>query len=198
MYHKCYQEPEPITIVIRKDGIEIQSIPGPDRSISDENLERLELRSHTYRNKRLCDFLKGLDLTEGMNTGIPNICNAMEWNGSSMPIHPDFLPIVTTDESDDSTGRRDSETLKKDVLEVLRREGRLTSGTLSRKLGYSKITGLFHSCLNELMESGHVTYEYPDNPRHPKQRCVTSGDDHLLTMIQTTSSSWTIWSIPTV
>lgn len=36
VYHKSYQEHEPVTIRIEKDKIEITSVPGPDKSISDD------------------------------------------------------------------------------------------------------------------------------------------------------------------
>lgn len=39
VYHKSYQIPEPITIRIEKDKIEITSLPGPDRSISDDDIK---------------------------------------------------------------------------------------------------------------------------------------------------------------
>ena len=39
-----------------------------------------------YRNRRIGDFLKGLELTEGRGTGFPIIYDAMERNGSPKPI----------------------------------------------------------------------------------------------------------------
>lgn len=39
-------------------------------------------RSRRYRNRRLGDFLKELDLTEGRSTGIPTIQSALKENGS--------------------------------------------------------------------------------------------------------------------
>lgn len=40
------------------------------------------LRSRRYRNRRLGDFLKELDLTEGRATGIPTIQKKLRENGS--------------------------------------------------------------------------------------------------------------------
>ena len=40
------------------------------------------LHSRRYRNRRLGDFLKELDLTEGRSTGIPTIQNELKKNGS--------------------------------------------------------------------------------------------------------------------
>ena len=42
----------------------------------------MSLRSRRYRNRRLGEFLKELDLTEGRATGIPTIQEELEANGS--------------------------------------------------------------------------------------------------------------------
>ena len=39
-----------------------------------------------YRNRRIGEFLKELDLTEGRSTGIPKILRVMRENGSPTPI----------------------------------------------------------------------------------------------------------------
>ena len=66
LYHRDYKEREPVEITIEPDRISILSYSGPDRSISMESLKEANmLRSRRYRNRRLGDFLKELDLTEG-------------------------------------------------------------------------------------------------------------------------------------
>ncbi|OYP58658.1 hypothetical protein CIL02_13820 [Prevotella sp. P3-122] len=70
-------------ITIEPDRISILSYSGPDRSISMESLKEANmLRSRRYRNRRLGDFLKELDLTEGRATGIPTIQKKLRENGS--------------------------------------------------------------------------------------------------------------------
>lgn len=86
VYHKSYQSYDPITIRIEKEQIEITSIPGPDRSISDDDIKSYNLRSRRYRNRRIGDFLKDLNLVEGRNTGFPTAISAIKNNGSPMPI----------------------------------------------------------------------------------------------------------------
>lgn len=71
IYHKSYQIHEPVTVRIETDKIEIISVPGPDRSISDEDIKNYQMRTRRYRNRRIGDFLKELHLVEGRNTGIP-------------------------------------------------------------------------------------------------------------------------------
>ena len=86
VYHKSYQIGEPITVVVTPDRMEITSLPGPDRTITDEDIKNRRMVSRRYRNRRIGDFLKELKLVEGRNTGIPTILRAMEVNGSKPPV----------------------------------------------------------------------------------------------------------------
>ena len=107
-YHRDYMSCEPITIEIEPDCINIISFPGIDRSISQKTImEGRRFISRYYRNRRLGEFLKELDLSEGHSTGIPTIQDELEKNGSPraefftdedrratrirIPIHPAFL-----------------------------------------------------------------------------------------------------------
>lgn len=86
VYHKSYQIGEPVTVTVTPEKMEITSLPGPDRTISDEDILNRRLVSRRYRNRRIGDFLKELKLVEGRNTGIPTILHAMERNGSKPPV----------------------------------------------------------------------------------------------------------------
>lgn len=95
LYHRDYQEREPVEITIEPTHIDILSYAGPDRSISAESIkEAKKLKARRYRNRRLGDFLKELDLTEGRATGIPTIQKALKDNGS---------PPAVIDTDDDRT-----------------------------------------------------------------------------------------------
>lgn len=121
IYHRNYQEREPVTIRIEPDALYIYNIGGPDRAIKMEDFKKGRVFPKRYRNRRLGDFLKELELTEGRATGIPVVFDAMRHNGSpdpifetdedrtwfqvKLPIHPAFAdpaknPIATL--SDDS------------------------------------------------------------------------------------------------
>ncbi len=63
----------------------VLSYPGPDRSVKLEQLRAGRAVSRRYRNRRIGEFLKELDLTEGRSTGIPKIIRAMQENGSPPP-----------------------------------------------------------------------------------------------------------------
>lgn len=116
LYHRDYQEHEPVEITIEPDKISILSYSGPDRSISKEAiLEAKVLRSRRYRNRRLGEFLKELDLTEGRATGIPTIQKVLAVNGSAkakietdeersyflidIPCHPEFYKAYLLDKN---------------------------------------------------------------------------------------------------
>lgn len=107
-YHRDYMSCEPITIEIEPDCINIMNFPGIDRSVSEKTIaEGRRFVSRYYRNRRLGEFLKELDLSEGHSSGVPTIQEELERNGSQraefftdedrralrvrIPIHPAFL-----------------------------------------------------------------------------------------------------------
>jgi ATP-dependent DNA helicase RecG len=85
VYHRSYEEREPIEVRISRDELVVLSFPGPDRSIRLEELQAGRAVSRRYRNRRIGEFLKELDLTEGRATGIPKILKVMAANGSPSP-----------------------------------------------------------------------------------------------------------------
>ena len=85
VYHRSYEIREPIEVRVLPDKIMITSYPGPDRSIALGAMERGELVARRYRNRRIGEFLKELNLTEGRNTGLPKLIREMRKNGSPKP-----------------------------------------------------------------------------------------------------------------
>lgn len=110
VYHRGYDTREPIEVRIERDALYVLSYPGPDRSVRLEQLRAGRARPRRYRNRRIGEFLKELELTEGRATGIPKIMEAMENNGSSpaefefdedhscfmvrLPVHPAALEVA--------------------------------------------------------------------------------------------------------
>lgn len=86
VYHKGYDEREPIEVRVLPDRIEVLSHPGADRSITLEGLQAYHAYSRRYRNRRVGDFLKELRLTEGRNTGFSKMLRALRLNGSPAPL----------------------------------------------------------------------------------------------------------------
>jgi ATP-dependent DNA helicase RecG len=85
VYHRSYEEREPVEVRITPEDLVVLSFPGPDRSIPMQDLRAGKAVSRRYRNRRIGEFLKELDLTEGRSTGIPKILRAMKDNGSPPP-----------------------------------------------------------------------------------------------------------------
>lgn len=82
LYHRDYQTREPVEIRIYPDFIVLLNYGGPNRNFKTNNASTSTIFSRRYRNRRLGDFLKELDLTEGKATGIPIIKKSLRDNGS--------------------------------------------------------------------------------------------------------------------
>ena len=67
-------------------GADDLEFPGAERSIRMEDLQTGRAISRRYRNRRIGEFLKELELAEGRSTGIPKILRAMRENGSPGPV----------------------------------------------------------------------------------------------------------------
>jgi ATP-dependent DNA helicase RecG len=85
IYHRSYEIREPVEIRISREDLVVLSFPGPDRSIQLADLKKGKAVSRRYRNRRIGEFLKELELTEGRSTGISKIIKAMAQNGSPAP-----------------------------------------------------------------------------------------------------------------
>lgn len=84
LYHRNYQERQPVEIIIQPNSLEIISYNGPDKSIQKADLNSGNVRARRYKNRRLGDFLKELKLSEGKGTGLPTIRNELLKNGSAL------------------------------------------------------------------------------------------------------------------
>ena len=156
--HRSYQVNEPITVRIERNQIEITSIPGFDHSISDADIKAYNIRSLAYRNRRIGEFLKELDLTEGRNTGFPNAFNALLANGSDLPVFQmdegrSFLSVIIPIhsyfiEKKTLTNREDAYT--KQIISVLK-DNMLTITELSKALGYKAVSKKLRTTLDDLV-----------------------------------------------
>ena len=126
LYHRDYQEREPVEITIEPKKISILSYAGPDRSISLDAIHKAEhLKSRRYRNRRLGDYLKELQLSEGRATGIPTIQDELRKNGSGpAKIETDedrtyFLIEIPCREGFENSINPQNEAINKNALSVL-------------------------------------------------------------------------------
>ena len=85
-YHRSYEEREPVGVRIYSDRIIVLSYPGPLPPLGKNNINKPIVTPHRYRNSRLGDFLKELQLTEGRGTGFPKIRRALKVNGPPPPV----------------------------------------------------------------------------------------------------------------
>ena len=86
VYHKSYEEREPIKVNVFSDKMEIVSHGGAMPPIVQDDFKKDRITTMKYLNRRIGDFLKELHLTEGKGTGIPKIKRAMQNNGSKEPV----------------------------------------------------------------------------------------------------------------
>jgi len=186
IYHKSYQIGEPITVTVTPDRMEITSLPGPDRTISDEDIQNRRMISRRYRNRRIGDFLKELKLVEGRNTGIPTILRAMDANGSQppvfetdaertyftviLPVHADFLHSVKGDEPKAKPKRRTLTEIKTLIMETLATYGNIPATELAAAMGYAKVSGTVSKAIKELIAEGKVAYSEPDRIHSKNQK----------------------------
>lgn len=190
IYHKSYQIGEPITVTVTPEKIEITSLPGPDRTISSEDIINRRLISRRYRNRRIGDFLKELKLIEGRNTGIPTIIHSMELNNSDLPIfetdeertyftvilpvHRKFLKNISSRKKQKS--RKSLSEIKVLILEILAAEGNLSSSELAKIMGYTKVTETVAKAIKELLSESKIEYLDQDNIRSRHQKlCLVIG-----------------------
>ena len=168
LYHRDYREWEPVVITVEPQGITIQNVGGPDRSISKADIERGELLiSKRYRNRRLGEYLKELDLTEGRSTGIPTIQNELKENGSpraivvtdeertffriTIPCHEAAGNIITDIASKDNSQKSSQKSSQKGsqkgsqkdaksqmIIDMIRRNPNVTTSEMADKIGISR------------------------------------------------------------
>ena len=191
VYHRSYEIYEPITVTLTPEKMEILSLPGPDRSISDEDMRRYHFVAKRNRNRRIGDFLRELDLVEGRNTGIPDILRSMEQNGSPMPVFETdadrsyFLVVLPVHRSFVSRGtengqapepqktrrkNRNAAQIRELVLKSLRHGKEMSASELAVQMGYASLTPSVSRVLKELISEGKVKQSHPDNPHSRNQR----------------------------
>ena len=153
IYHRGYQVREPVEVRIYPDSICILNYGGPDRSIKSDAFKLGSVKPRRYRNRRLGDFLKELELTEGKATGIPRIKKALKENGSHEPsfdfdddrtffeadfyIHPAFkdtqIKATSTNNELLNLGNRAIQ-----ILDMIKISSSITVSEIAEKLGISK------------------------------------------------------------
>lgn len=181
VYHRSYEEREPVEVRISPEDFVVLSFPGPDRSLRMADLRAGRAVSRRYRNRRIGEFLKELDLTEGRSTGVPKILRAMENNGSPppefesdeertyflirLPVHeraergtPHVTPHVTPQVTPQ---------VEKTILAV---QGEMLRAELMDAVGLKDRMHFVNEYLQPALGLDLVEMTIPDKPRSSKQR----------------------------
>lgn len=156
---------EPVEIRIFADCIEIINQGGPDRSVKMGEIKTGIIHNRRYRNRRIGDFLKELDMTEDRGTGIPIIRKEVRINGSpeprfetddnysyfitTLPIHPAFYPNEAINEATKSA--------LGGIVEVILNQPGINRLELIKKSGKSKTS--IERYLRILKENNFVNYQ---------------------------------------
>lgn len=179
LYHRSYQEREPVEISIMPEQIEIVSYSGADRSIRLEDLRAgKRIHARRYRNRRLGDFLKELDLTEGRGTGIPTVKKELEKNGSgkasfesdddrtyfyvSIPCHKDFVcKELMVDDKGHIRDRKftiaTANDIRKQIFDLISKNNRISRREISEAVGINQSAIQKH--INVLINNGNIRRE---------------------------------------
>jgi ATP-dependent DNA helicase RecG len=187
VYHRSYEEREPIEVRITPQEITILSFPGPDTTIRMEDLQAGQAIARRYRNRRIGEFLKELELSEGRGTGIPKILNAMQINGSSQPTFESDpqrisllvrLPLrailTTTNENKNKVSDQVSDQ-QRDQVKVL--HFCLHPESLSDILTFinrSNRTKFRDQVITPLINKGLLAMTHPELPTHRSQKYFTT------------------------
>ena len=182
IYHRAYESRESVEIRISREDLVVRSFPGPDRSIQLADLKKGKAVSRRYRNRRIGEFLKELDLTEGRSTGISKIIKAMAKNGSPapefetdedrsyflirLPVHEKAATWVeeVAKGSGETTQDATQKTTQK-IVELLREQPTLGRKELAELLGDITEDGVKYH-LNKLKADGVIRRIGPDKGGH--------------------------------
>ncbi len=85
VFHKSYREQEPVEIRIYVDSIQILNYPGLAKWINLERFAEGRIKGRKYRNRRIGELFKEIDLSEKKGTGIPKILRELKKKGSPGP-----------------------------------------------------------------------------------------------------------------
>ena len=197
IYHRSYEERNPVEVRITPTELLVISYPGADRSIRIEDLQQGRAVSRRYRNRRIGEFLKELELAEGRSTGMPKILRAMRNNGSPpptfetdddrawfrvrLPVHEKFARAEK--EREDEITHQDTEQDTEQVTEqvedlVIKLTQDMRRRRLQDLLRIAHRPHFLDAYLNPALQAGLIEMTMPDKPtsRHQRYRRTPAGE----------------------
>lgn len=157
------------------DELLVLSFPGPDRSIRLEELQAGRAVSRRYRNRRIGEFLKELDLTEGRSTGVPKMLRVMRQNGSPVPVFETDddrsyflirLPVHVGFQPDAAS----TPEVTPEVRLCLAIRGQMSRAELQALMQLKDAEHFRKAFLLPALEAGYIAMTIPDKPSSSKQR----------------------------
>ena len=166
-----------------------------------EDLKAFHFVSRRYRNRRIGEFLKELDMTEGRGTGIPKMLRAVKANESpepvfhtdlertffmaEFPIHPAFLGerLESQDLRPESGPESGPESILDRVIYALK--GRvLSKSELAKALGQKAVSSKLNLRIREMLSKSWIEMTIPEKPnsRLQKYRLTSKGSALLEAM----------------
>jgi len=160
---------DPIEVRVLPNSIEIISNNGVDPSLKQSDFDKGIIRARSYRNRRIGEFLKELNLTEGRGTGIPTMKRVLRENGSAKPkfdadeperryfiseilIHSEFIEDEKLDNKIGGPIGGNLTDRQKEVLEFFLIDNKLTKRKLANKLNINISAAQAH--IDNLKEKG--------------------------------------------
>ena len=151
--------------------------------VSNESLKLPRVVARDYRNRRIGDFLKELNLTEGRGTGFPKIRSELKKNGSPEPTFEmdadriSFLAILSINahfppESPPLPISDDGNTNRLDIILFC-----ITPKTrieIFNKIGVTNQSNNYSRFVQPLVESGYLELSLPEKPTSKFQRYQTT------------------------
>ena len=155
--HKSYQINEPVSIRIEENRIEVTSIPGFNRTISDASIKELKPRSKRYQHRRIAEFLKELHIVEAKNTGYPTIVAKSLDNGSPLPIidtnkERDYVTVIIPI---NEYFNDEKLSLREKIINALN-SSPMTKTELCCYLGYDRVVNSVSHQLSKLINEDYV------------------------------------------
>lgn len=161
-----------------------------------------EMINRRYRNRRIGEFLKELDFTEGRRTGIPKMRRALIANGSPEPtfytdaarlsfwteikVHPEFFNerVPTIFQKARVEAQVEAEVkLSETELKILQSCSKqpLSNKEILSLLGYKSLPGNLKKALKKLKDIKAIEYTIPETPKsqHQKNRITKKGIELL-------------------
>ena len=141
--------------------------------------------SRRYRNRRLGDFLKELDLTEGRSTGVPTIQEKLAKNGSPratfettddrltflifIPVHSgcDNRLLQFDNQGQSTSTEKNNESTQKStqkILELIAENPKVTTQEMADSIGIIRRSVAKH--IKKLQEQGIIRRVGPDKGGH--------------------------------